>query len=185
MLFLTLNISVARQILRYLFSRDLGMKMIYDCIPANISCFPRRLEDVFSVTVFDLTRCLEDVLKTSSRGACKMSSENVFKMSSQDVFKMSSGRLQGILARRLLQGVLKTYSRRIQEDVLQLCLEDVLKTSQKTKKCYTEDAFSTSSPRRMFTGMLSLPLFLANNYVSSKVSTIKHPDLKTLSKFGY
>ena len=52
----------------------------------------RRLEDVFSVTLF----VLEDVFKTSSRRVCK--------------------------------------------------------TSWKTKKCYTEDVFSTSSPRRMFVG---------------------------------
>ena len=51
--------------------------------------------------------------------------QDVFKMCLQDVFfKMSSKRLQ--------------------EDVLQLCLEDVLED----KKCYTEDVFT----RRMFAG---------------------------------
>ena len=33
--------------------------------------------------------------------------------------------------------------------------KDVFKTSWKTKKCYTEDVFSTSSPRRMFAGLYS------------------------------
>ena len=103
--------------------------MIYDCIPANISCFPRRLEDVFSVTVFDLTRCLEDVLKTSSRGACKMSSENVFKTSSrrlQDVFKTSSRHTCKTSFTRRLEDVFKTYSRRRFAIMSWRRLEDVL-----------------------------------------------------------
>ena len=57
----------------------------------------RRLEDVFSVTLF--------VFKTSSRSVCKKSCSYVFK------------------------------------------------TSWKINKCYTEDVFSTSSPRRMFAGL--------------------------------
>ena len=38
-------------------------------------------------------------------------------------------------------------SRRLQEDVLQTRLEDVLKTYWKTKKCYAEDVLKTSSTR--------------------------------------
>ena len=90
---------------------------------ANISCFPRRLEDVFSETPF----VFQKLLKTSSR------------------------RLQYVLAIRLP----KTSSRRLQDifntclqEVLQLCLQDVLED----KKCYTEDVFSTSSPKQMFAG---------------------------------
>ena len=70
---------------------------------------------------------------------------------------MSSRRLQDVFARRLLQEVFKTSSRRLQEDVLQLCLENVLKG----KKCYTDvlqkrlqDVFITSSPRQMFAGFV-------------------------------
>ena len=95
--------------------------------PANISCFPRRLQDVFSISLF----VFQDLLKTTPR------------------------RLQDIFAIR----VPKTSSRRLQDvfktclqDVLQLCLQDVLED----KKCYTEDVFSTSSPRQMFAGKISL-----------------------------
>ena len=51
--------------------------------------------------------------KTSSRRVCKMSSKYVFK----------------------------TSSRRLQEDILQTRLEEVLKSSWKTKKCYANDVF--------------------------------------------
>ena len=97
--------------------------------PANISCFPRRLQDVFSVTLF----VFQDLFKTSSRRL-------------QDVFAI---RLPEMSSRRL-QDVFKTCL----QDVLQLCLQDVFKTSWKTKKCYTEDVFSTSSPRQMFAGFI-------------------------------
>ena len=56
----------------------------------------------------------------------------------QDVFKTSSRRLP-----RRLQDVFKTCL----QDVLQLCLQDVFKTSWKTKRCYTEEVFKTSSVR--------------------------------------
>ena len=78
----------------------------------------RRLQDVFSVTLF----VFQDLLKTSSRRL-------------QDVF-------QDVFARRL--AIMP--SRRLQDAL-------------KTKKCYTEDVlktyvFSTSSPRRMFAGII-------------------------------
>ena len=110
----------------------------------NISCFPRRLQrknflssktsrrrpqDVIVIRLLKMSsRRLEDVVKTFSRRL-----QDVF----QDIFKTC---LQDIF--------FKTSLRCLQEDVLQLCLEDVLKY----KKCYTEDAFKTSSPRRMFSG---------------------------------
>ena len=43
----------------------------------------------------------------------------------------------------VFQDVFKTFL----QNVLQLCLGDVFKTSWKTKKCYTEDIFKTSSVR--------------------------------------
>ena len=59
----------------------------------------------------------------------------------------------------------KTCRRRPQEDVLQTHLEDILKTSWRTKRCYSEDIFKissrgpqhffdTSSQRQMFAGSL-------------------------------
>ena len=79
----------------------------------------RRLEDVFSVTLF----VFQDVFKTSSRRF-----QDVFKTSS----KASSRRLQDVFVKRL--AIMS--SRRLQ---------DVFKTPWKTKKCYTEDVFKTSS----------------------------------------
>ena len=64
--------------------------------PANISCFPRRFEGVFSVTLF----VFQDVLKTSWRRL-----EDVFAIR---LPKMSSRRLQDVL-----QDVFKTFSRRV------------------------------------------------------------------------
>ena len=48
--------------------------------PADISCFPRRLQDVFRVTVF----CLQDVLKTRL--------QNVFQKLLEDVFSTPTPR---------------------------------------------------------------------------------------------
>ena len=84
-------------------------------------------------------------------------------------FKTSSRRLEDVFSVTLFvfQDVFKTCL----QEVLQLCLQDVFKTSWKTKKCYTEDVFSTSSARRMFAG---LPLdqwfwnlhFTSNNIIA-------------------
>ena len=60
----------------------------------------------------------------------------------QDVFAI---RLPKTSSRRF-QDVFKTSSRR----VCKTYCNYVFKTSWKTKKCYTEDVFSTSSPKRMF-----------------------------------
>ena len=72
-------------------------------------------------------RRLQDVLKKSS--AWHFSSS-----------KTSSRRLQDVFAIRLP----KTSSKRFQ-DVLQLCLQDVFKTSWKTKKSYTEEVFTKTN----------------------------------------
>ena len=95
--------------------------------PANISCFPRRLADVFSVTVFLLPRCLQDVFKMSSRRL-----QDMFAM---PLPKTSSRRLQEVFTKKSCNYVLEASSRR---------LEDVLKDK---KKFYAEDVFKTSSRR--------------------------------------
>ena len=87
----------------------------YNCnstIPSNISCFPRRLQDV---TLF----FFQDLLKTSWK---------VLKTYLQYVLYVFLKCLRDVL-----QGVFKTFSRRLQDvfktclqDVLQLCLQDVL-----------------------------------------------------------
>ena len=86
-----------------------GMKWVtIQVTPANISCFPRRLQS----NTFRLPRRLQDVFKTYL--------QYVFLKRLEDV----------------LEDVFKTFSRRFQ---------DVLKTSWKTKKCYTEYVFKMSS----------------------------------------
>ena len=66
-------------------------------------CLPRRLPKTPS-------RCLEDVFNTSS----------------QDVFKTFSRRLQEVFTTCLQDAFFEKSSRRLQEEVLQLLLEDVL-----------------------------------------------------------
>ena len=44
-------------------------------------------------------------------------------------------------------------SRRLQEDVLQTRLEDVLEDILEDKICYAKGVLSTSLPRRMFPGL--------------------------------
>ena len=82
------------------------------------------LQDVFSVTIFRLSRPFEDVLKTTSRLICNTSSKNAFQTSSQDVFKtffkMSS---------RRFQNVFKTSSRRVCKTSSSRSLQDIFKTS--------------------------------------------------------
>ena len=96
--------------------------------PANISCFPRRLENVFSITLF----VFQDVLKTSWRRLQdiftirlpKTFSRRVCKTSCNYVFKTFSRRLQDVLEdkkmlhwRRLtrLQDVFKASSVRLHQ----------------------------------------------------------------------
>ena len=100
--------------------------MVVESNPANISCFPRRLQ----CNTFHLPRRLQDVFairfpKTSSR--CL---QDVFKTCLQDV----------------LQLCLQTSSRRLgrQKNV----------TLTTSSRCL-QDVFSTSSPRRMFAGRFS------------------------------
>ena len=101
----------------------LNMDSSLSCYPAKMSCFPRSLEDVFRVTIFHLTRRLQDIFKTYL--------PDVFQINPQEIFKTSSRRLP-----RLLQDVLTRH-----------LLENVLKTSWKTKQCFGEDVFKTSSTR--------------------------------------
>ena len=136
----------------------------------------------------------------------------------QDVLKTSSRRLQDVFEIRLpkrssrrLQDVFKTFSRRpprrLQDvfktcllDVLQLCLQDVFKTSWKTKNVTLktssrslQDVFSTSSPRRMFAGLISSDEILQTNqwvitfHISTRSSRpemfLRKGVLKVCSKF--
>ena len=77
--------------------------------------------------------------KMSWRRVCKTSSKDVFKTSSQDVFKTFSRGLQDVSARGRLEDVLKKTS-----------CNYILKTSWKTKKCYSEEVFKTSSRRLQY-----------------------------------
>ena len=137
----------------------------------------RRLEQVFRVKFFVFqvfsrsffkmsSRHLQDVFarslpKTSSRRlrkTSKTSLKHLRKTSSPDIFatrlpKTSSRRFQDF-CKTPSRRVSNTSSRRLQEDLLQLGLEDVLGDI----KCYTEDVFSTSPPRQMFAGNIRLIL---------------------------
>ena len=92
----------------------------------NISCFPGRLQDVFSVTLF----VFQDHLKTSSRRL-------------QDVFaiclpKTSSRYLQDVFLKRL---------QNVFQDVFKTCLQDVLKDKKMLHWRRLEGVFKTSSVR--------------------------------------
>ena len=86
--------------------------------------------------------CFQDVLKTSSRHVFKTSSTYVFKTSSRHVFK------EDVFSVTLFRLPRKTSFAR--------CLQDVFKTSRKTKNCYAEDALKMSSrhleDQQMFAG---------------------------------
>ena len=122
----------------------------YITVPSKYFLFSktssRRLEDVFSITLFRLPRRLEDVFKTYLQYVFQKRLQGVFKMSSQDVFKTFSRRFQNVLARLFF----KTTSRRRLATMSRRHLQDVFKTSCKTKKCYTEDVFKTSSRRLQY-----------------------------------
>ena len=93
----------------------------------------RRLDDIFSTTIFRL------FFKTSSgrltKTSCEMSSRCY-----QDVFKTSRRRLgrQNMLCSRCLQDFLKICL----ENVLKKCLENLLKTN----KCFLGSSFSPTKP---------------------------------------
>ena len=95
----------------------------------------RHLQDVFA----------RPLPKTSSRRL-----QNVFARRLQDVFKTSSRCFQNVFKTFSRRNCKASTSRRLQEDVLQLCLEDVFKTSWKTKKSYAEDVFKTSWKRLQY-----------------------------------
>ena len=87
---------------------------ITSLFPENICWSSRRLQDmswrrlqhVFSVTIFRLPRRLEDVLKMSCKYVLKTSWRHLTRRL-EDVFKTSSRRLQDIFSRRL-EDVFKT-----------------------------------------------------------------------------
>ena len=130
------------------------MFLLWRNYPANISCFPRRLQDIFSVTLFVIQN-LEDVLGRRVANMSWRRLEDVLQDVLKDVFAI---RLTKTFSRRL-QDVFKTCL----QDVLQLCLQDVYKTSSrrlgrqknvtlKTPWRGLQDVFSTSSPKQMFAG---------------------------------
>ena len=92
----------------------------FDRDPASISCFPRRLEDVFSIKSFHRPRRLQDVFPRCLPNMSSIRLQNIFKTSlkdvSQDVFKTC---LQVVF--------FKTSSKRLQEDILQTRLKTSLR----------------------------------------------------------
>ena len=102
----------------------------------------RRLQDVFKMSSRRLKdvlpRRLQDVLKASSRRLAKTSSRHLAKTSSRRLAKTSSKRLQDVCknvfktSSRRFEDVFKTSSRHLPE-VLQGCLQDVLKTYHQVK----------------------------------------------------
>ena len=122
--------------------------------------FARRLEDLFEDEKLLRWRRVEDVLKTSSRHLSKTSSrclENVFKTSSRRFWKTSWGLLGQTSWRRISKTnilvfiktswrcLLKTYD---QGEYIGLD-QDVF-----WRRRRLQDVFKTSSPRRMFVGLL-------------------------------
>ena len=95
--------------------------------PANICCFPRRLEDLLKMSWVLQFLVLQDVLKTFWRRLQDVFAKRLPKMSSRRTCKTSS-------------------SRRI-EDVLQLYLEDVLETSWRRLGRQKNVTLKTSSVR--------------------------------------
>ena len=83
----------------------------------------RRLQYVFSVTIFRLPRRLKDVLKTSPKKTKNCYAEDILKTCLEDVLKTSPKKTKNCYAEELLKTCL--------EDLLKTCLEDVLKTSWK------------------------------------------------------
>ena len=111
----------------------------------------------------------QDVLKTSWRRLQR----NTFRLPRrlQDVFAI---RLPKTSSRRF-QDAFKTSSKTSSRRVCKISCNYVFKTSWKTKKCYTEDVFSTSSPRRLFPGLepcliYMMVCFCENSWQLSAVS---------------
>ena len=80
--------------------------------------------------------------------------KNVFARSLPKTSKTYLRRLRKTSSRRLTD----VFARLLQDIFRKTSCNYVLKTSRKRKKCYTEDIFSTSSPRQMFAGNIRLIL---------------------------
>ena len=124
----------------------------------------RLLKDVFSVTIFHLTRHFQDDFQASSRRVYKTSSkdviktfsrrlQNVFARHLQVVFKTCSRRICKTSSSRRLQGVFKTSSRRRLGIMSWRRLERQKKVALKTSSRRLQDVFSTSSSKWMFAGL--------------------------------
>ena len=101
-------------------------------------------QDVFSVTLF----VFQDVLKKSWRRL-------------QDVFAIRLPKTSSRPPQDVLQDVFKTFSRRLQDvfqDVFKTCLRRLGRQKNVTLKTSSrrlQVVFTTSSPRRMFAGLVS------------------------------
>ena len=127
----------------------------------------RRLEDVFSVTIFHLPRRLQDVFKSCLQDLFQRRLQDVFKTSSKTssrrICKTSSLRHLAIMSSRRPQDVLK--------DNKMLCWGRV------------QNVFSTSSSRRMFAGLRHLRFSMvggkkANREIKFPVFQIIHSVVK-------
>ena len=132
-----------------------GGLVTYKPILANICWSWRRLQHVFSVTIFRLWRRLEDVSKMSCRDVLRTSwghhakrLENVYEDVLEDENFLCWRRLQDILKtcledvlKRCLKDVLETYL----EGVLKASLYHVLKTSWRQTRCFLGISVSNKS----------------------------------------
>ena len=114
---------------------------------ATIFNFPRRLQHKTFLSSKTSSRGLQDVFpihlpQTSSRRA-----PDAFNACSQDVFKTFSKRLQDAFKTCSKDVFFKSSWRDLQDIFMKMSCSYVLKTSWKTKKCYTKYVFKASSVR--------------------------------------
>ena len=98
--------------------------------PANISCFPRRLQNVFGITIFCLPRRIPKTFLRCLQDVSEMCLQYVFlKTSSRHVRKKFSRRL-AIMSWRRLQDVMKTSwkTKNVTLNTLSRCLPYVFST---------------------------------------------------------
>ena len=119
--------------MQHLYASSLSVFQSYDCTVFIIS----QLLCVLNVYLYIIIR-----------------KKNVFAGSLPKTSKTYLRRLRKTSLRRLTD----VFARLLQDIFRKTSCNYVLKTSRKRKKCYTEDIFSTSSPRQMFAGNIRLVL---------------------------
>ena len=119
--------------MQHLYASSLSVFQSYDCTVFIIS----QLLRVLNVYLYIIIR-----------------KKNVFAGSLPKTSKTYLRRLRNTSLRRLTD----VFARLLQDIFRKTSCNYVLKTSRKRKKCYTEDIFSTSSPRQMFAGNIRLIL---------------------------